>query len=95
MHVDMDIVIEVDGEQYLTTEVEAKCELDNQIDGEPKVLETIHDGVYYRGPVTVTPSSEQQVLETSQLMLAENITIEPIPSNYGLITWDGHKLTIS
>lgn len=95
MRVDMDIVIEVDGEQYLTTEVEAKCELDNQIDGEPKVLETIHDGAYYTGPVSVTPSSEQQVLETSHLTLAENITIEPIPSNYGLITWDGHKLTVS
>ena len=95
MRVDMDIVIEVDGEQYLTTEVEGKCELDNQIDGEPKVLETIHDGVYYTGPVSVTPSSEQQVLETSHLMMAENITIEPIPSNYGLITWDGHKLTVS
>ena len=24
-----------------------------------------------------------------------NVTIMPIPSNYGLITWNGHVLTVS
>lgn len=49
----------------------------------------------YSGATTVTPSSESQVLETNGLLLNENITIEPIPNNYGLITWNGSILTVS
>lgn len=49
----------------------------------------------YTGSYTVTPSRETQVLQTNGLKATSNITIEPIPSNYGLITWDGSTLTVS
>ena len=49
----------------------------------------------YEGETVVTPSSQVQVLETDGFILADNIVIEPIPSNYGLITWDGATLTVS
>lgn len=49
----------------------------------------------YEGPVEVTPSSEAQVLETKNLRMDENVTINPIPSNYGLITWNGSTITVS
>ena len=49
----------------------------------------------YTGPTTVTPGPEAQTLNTAELMVAENIIIEPIPNNYGLITWDGHTITVS
>lgn len=49
----------------------------------------------YSGASTVTPSSEAQTLETGGHVLLENITIEPIPSNYGLITWNGSTITVS
>lgn len=49
----------------------------------------------YAGPYTVTPSQQIQTLQTSGLMAAYNITVEPIPQNYGLITWDGSTLTVS
>ncbi len=49
----------------------------------------------YLGETEVTPSAETQVLQTNGLMLQANITINPIPSNYGLITWNGSTITVS
>ena len=49
----------------------------------------------YTGEYEATPSKETQVLLTENKVLAQNITINPIPSNYGLITWDGSTLTVS
>lgn len=49
----------------------------------------------YTGAVEVTPSSEVQTLETKGLMLTEHIKVNPIPSNYGLIMWNGQTLTVS
>ena len=49
----------------------------------------------YSGPYEVTPSDTEQVLETDAFYMNGNITINPIPSNYGLITWNGSTLTVS
>ena len=49
----------------------------------------------YSGPYEVTPSNETQTLATAGKTLESNVTINPIPSNYGLITWDGNILTVS
>lgn len=49
----------------------------------------------YTGATEVTPSATAQTLETRGLMMADNITINPVPSNYGLISWDGTTLTVS
>lgn len=49
----------------------------------------------YPGPYEITPSSEAQVLQTAHRTMTGDLTIEPIPSNYGLITWDGAVLTVS
>ena len=49
----------------------------------------------YTGEYTVTPSSEEQVLRTKNLRMTDDITINPIPSNYGLITWNGSVITVS
>lgn len=49
----------------------------------------------YTGETVVTPRSEEQVLETGEKYLTSNITVRPIPSNYGLITWDGSVITVS
>lgn len=49
----------------------------------------------YKGPYTVTPSRSKQVLKTGSMMANEDITVEPIPSNYGLITWNGAFITVS
>ena len=49
----------------------------------------------YSGTIDVTPSEERQTLSTAGYMLQADIVVEPIPSNYGLITWDGTTLTVS
>lgn len=49
----------------------------------------------YRGAYEVTPSGETQVLDTASLMMADNVTVNPIPSNYGLITYNGSTITVS
>ena len=49
----------------------------------------------YAGPYEVTPSENTQTLQTTDRLLTQNITVAPIPSNYGRITWDGTKITVS
>lgn len=49
----------------------------------------------YTGPYEVTPSEETQTLATAGKSLESNVTVNPIPSNYGLITWNGTVLTVS
>ena len=50
---------------------------------------------YYDGPFEVTPTQSTQTLSTQDKIVLQNIVVNPIPSNYGLITWDGSKLTVS
>ena len=49
----------------------------------------------YDGEYEITPTDEAQVLQTAGKWNRENITIKPIPSNYGRITWDGYTITVS
>ena len=49
----------------------------------------------YSGTIDITTTEERQTLPTSGYMLQTDIVVEPIPSNYGLITWDGTTLTVS
>ena len=63
------------------------------LETEIKVVKVAGDT--YDGDYTITPSSETQVLETKDLVSTDNFTINPIPSNYGLITWNGTTLIVS
>ena len=54
---------------------------------------TAHD--VYHGEYTVIPTENTQTLLTSGLLMNENVTIGPIPVNYGKITWDGHTIRVS
>lgn len=49
----------------------------------------------YDGAYSVTPSAVEQVLATSGKALEHDVVVAPIPSNYGLITWNGAILTVS
>lgn len=55
----------------------------------------IADVPVYDGPYEATPSNVAQIIPTAQLLMTENFTVNPIPSNYGLITWNGSVLTVS
>ena len=52
-------------------------------------------GHVYAGPYEWTPTQETQTINTSGFLLEEDIIINPIPSNYGLITWNGVTLMVS
>ena len=49
----------------------------------------------YTGTYQVTPSNQTQILPTSGKTLELNIVVDPIPSNYGLIEWNGNYLKVS
>lgn len=49
----------------------------------------------YESSYSVTPSKEKQVMPTANRTLSQNIIVEPIPNNYGLIEWNGSTLTVS
>lgn len=49
----------------------------------------------YDGPTSFAPTGEAQTVRTSGYVMTSDLTIGPIPSNYGLITWNGAVLTVS
>ena len=62
--------------------------------GTPVVKEYV-DVQTYTGEYEVTPSAETQTLDTAGLRLTRPVTVNPIPQNYGLITYNGAVLSVS
>lgn len=85
----------LEGDCSLISSFEGDLALFSNILGEVGIFTEVHTDVQYTGEYTVTPSSDQQVLQTRDMVCYDNITVEPIPSNYGLITWNGSSLTVS
>lgn len=53
-------------------------------------------GSPYEGAYEITPSQQRQVLPTQFKTMQENLVINPIPENYGLVTYDQNKtITVS
>lgn len=55
----------------------------------------MREGEIYDGPYEFTPSQETQYAPTDGRVLLDNIRINPIPQNYGLITYNGRTITVS
>ena len=49
----------------------------------------------YHGTYEVTPTQQTQTLPTANKVLTDNVVINPIPNNYGLITYNGSTITVS
>lgn len=49
----------------------------------------------YEGEYRFTPSASAQTIPTAGKTLTLDIIVDPIPENYGLITWNGSSLTVS
>ena len=49
----------------------------------------------FEGAYEYTPSDEAQTIAINGLRATQNIIINAIPNNYGLITWNGSTLTVS
>lgn len=50
---------------------------------------------YYDGDYSITPTTQEQTIPIVGLTARQNITVGAIPSNYGLVTWNGSTLTVS
>ncbi len=66
-----------------------------KITGEMTIPEVVYPASVYDEAHEFTPSDVQQVAHTANKLVEQDIIINPIPSNYGLVTWDGSTLTVS
>lgn len=53
------------------------------------------DADEYDGPYEATPTASAQTFATTGKLMVREFTVNPIPSNWGLITWNGSTLTVS
>lgn len=49
----------------------------------------------YTGTTEVVPTTEAQTISVHGMMMVEDFTVDPIPSNYGLITQRGSTIIVS
>ena len=96
-HANCTLMTIIDGGAQLENVITVNGNITSEIDGEVGVFMTRREGAYpdYQGPTEITPSEQEQTLVTSQKSVLENIVINPIPQNYGLITWNGSTIRVS
>lgn len=49
----------------------------------------------YQGEYVITPTESEQTIPILGMMATDDITVNPIPSNYGLITYNGSTIMVS
>lgn len=49
----------------------------------------------YEGEYEIAPTAEAQTIPVHGYRFEQDLIIDPIPSNYGLIAWNGSTLTVS
>ena len=52
-------------------------------------------GIPYAGPYEATPTMSEQTFATGGKVMSSNFVVHKIPSQYGLVTWNGSVLTVS
>lgn len=90
----MHVYGELSGKLSTTQEISGKLSGAQEISGKFTVPQYVLPASY-DGPYEVTPSGEAQILETDALYMNGDVVINPIPSNYGLITYNGSEITVS
>ena len=81
---------EISGGLALSGELSTGLVLDGTLTRAAQTLTPVYSGDY-----SFTPTSQTQTIEIENKMATADIVINPIPSNYGLITWNGTSLTVS
>lgn len=93
---DNPIYFEIEITDY-DSEVEFEFKTETEIDFgfDTEVIVTTSNVPIYDGEYEFTPTAETQIVEIANKKATDNITINPIPHNYGLIGWNGAFLTVS
>lgn len=89
------IEVVLDGTCTLESTIDGSCALTSMLAGEAVAVLKVNEVTYYTGDYSITPTADGVTIPIEQLTASQDIVIEPIPSNYGLITWDGSTLTVS
>ena len=83
----------IGGEVSLSYVISGDCSLSTMIDGQAGTfMPLIADA--YTGETVVTPNEETQTLYTNGKNMPSNVIVNPIPSNYGRIAWNGSTITV-
>ena len=85
----------LDGDMRVSVMLDGDLAISKRLDGELGQYQKVIEANWYTGPTEWTPTAEQQIIPIEGLTAATDITINPIPNNYGLITWNGSTLTVS
>lgn len=91
----MGAVLVHQGDCKLLNTYDGNIRIAMMLDGEFGQYMAVETAEVYTGETEVTPTEYTQTLYTRGLLVPENITINPIPTNYGLITWNGSVITVS
>lgn len=89
--IEVDFTVAEDIQRFDMTVAEQNVSVDMSV-ATPIVTSTVDP---YDGPTEATPSGEEQVFQTADKRMLENFVVHPIPSNYGLITYNGTYITVS
>ena len=84
---------EITGTLQAPATINGKLTAPASISGELTIPASI--SAVYTGEYEFTPSRETQVININHKEALRNITINPIPQNYGLITYNGSIITVS
>ena len=83
----------IGGETNLVHKIDGQLILTTQIDGDAGAYMPIYPASY-TGATEVTPSEETQTLLTHGLTVVQDIVVNPIPTNYGRITYTAGIITV-
>lgn len=84
-----------DGELIVRFEFDGDFHSNNSFGGESSTYQIVSSVEAYTGEYEFTPVATSQTIAIIGKRATQNITINPIPSNYGLITWDGIGIRVS
>lgn len=92
----MENIVVIGGDWAGDLVIDGDCSLDLIQDGSAVQIIQVRGGYpVYSGPTVFIPGTQDQVVQAAGFVFNSDITFEKIPSNYGLITWNGAVLTVS
>lgn len=91
----MSETVVLDGELSLRITEGAELSLLIPSAAEVGIVTAFREYPEYEGPLEFVPTEEAQTIPAAAHAFMHDIIIDPIPSNYGRIDWDGAALTVS
>lgn len=91
---DSEFLLDITNNEEYLLEIQDEDALDFILESGCAIITYIDTSVY-DGPYHLIPTQHEQRLFTTDRILLQDITVDAIPSNYGLITWNGTVLTVS